>query len=438
MKNQFLPIKWCGVVALGFLALASPVQAQFNHTTNDGEITITGYIGGAAVVIPDTINGYPVTAIGENAFAYAWPLSSITLPASLTRIGGGAFSFCSLLTEVVIPNGVTNIGSGAFFSSALINVTIPDSVTSIGYAAFNSTHITNIILPANLTVIEGEQFNACNYLQSVSLPSGITSIGNNAFGSCYALDNLTIPNGVTNIGADAFGYSGLTNIAIPASVLAIGEGAFKSCRYLAAINVAPLNPVYSSPDGVLFDKDQTTLLMFPQGRTGRYRIPDGVTTISADVFNFGGEIQLPSPSSIIVPASVTNIGYAAFSGCPNLTTLFFLGDTVTNLGGDVFYFTDNVIIYYLPGTTGWQPMFDTRPTALWNPQVPPGSIGMPTNQYGFTITGTANIPVVIETSTNLVGTWDVLQSLRLTNGAVYFSDPQSANHPQRFYRLSAP
>lgn len=92
----------------------------------------------------------------------------------------------------------------------------------------------------------------------------------------------------------------------------------------------------------------------------------------------------------------------------------------------------------ITGYTGWTGMLDTRPTALWNPTVPPGSIGLLTNQFGFNITGTANIPVVIEASTNLTGAWVPLQSLTLTNGAAYFSDPQSSNHGQRFYRLSGP
>lgn len=438
MNNLFLPSKWYCLAGLLFLSLAAPLPAQFNYETNDNEITITAYTGGATVVIPDTINGYPVTAIGNNAFAYAWPLSSVTLPAGLKNIGSGAFSFCYLLSEVVIPNGTTNIGSLAFFNSTVKSVTIPDSVITIGYAAFNSTHLTNVVLPANLITIEAEQFNACNFLERATIPPGVTSIGNYAFGSCYALTSLTLPSGLTNIGTQAFIEDGLTNVFIPASVLSIGDQAFKSCRDMTAIDVDPLNPVYSSRDGVLFNHDQTTLLAFPQGRTGRYRIPDGVTSIEANAFNFGGEIQLPSPTNIIVPGSVTNLGYGAFSRCPNLTTLFFLGNVVTNLGGDVFYYTDNVTIYYLPDTTGWQPLLDTRPTALWNPTVPPDSIGMPTNRFGFNITGTANLPVVIEASTNLLGGWEVLQSLRLTNGVVYFSDPQSGNYPQRFYRLSAP
>jgi hypothetical protein len=72
--------------------------------------------------------------------------------------------------------------------------------------------------------------------------------------------------------------------------------------------------------------------------------------------------------------------------------------------------------------------------------VPSGAsnIGVRTNQFGFNLTGTTNIPVVIEASTNLAGAWTTLQSLQLTNGTVYFSDPQWTNQSQRFYRFRAP
>jgi hypothetical protein len=418
MKNQFIPIKSCCLVALWLLTLTGSTQAQFTYITNNGAISITSYTGADTVVtVPDTIDGYPVTSIEGGAFAFKFTLLSVTLPG-----------------------GLTNIGPQAFFNSALIHITIPSPVTTIRMAAFDSTHITNIVIPAGVTQISESLFYGCNDLQNITLPLGLTTIESFAFTACYSLTNLTIPNTVTNIGAQAFSYNGLTSLFIPASVINLGETVFFSSRYLQTITVDAANPVYSSQDGVLFNKDQTTLITYPYGKTGNYRIPDGVTSIAASAFNFGSEFSIPSPNRIIVPAGVTNIGDYAFSRCRDLTTFFCLGNAPTNLGGEVFYFTDNVTVYYLPGTTGWGPTFADRPTALWNPTVPTndGSLGVQTNQFGFNITGTANIPVVIEASTNLASAWVPLQSLRLTNGAVYFSDPQWTNHSQRFYRLGAP
>src|SRR5512140_3443470 len=92
------------------LALPAVVKAQFNYTTNNGEITITLYTGaGGTVVIPDTIDGWPVT-----------------------RVGDYAFNNCSALTNVAFPNSLTSIGNGAFQSTSLTNVVLPDNLTSIG------------------------------------------------------------------------------------------------------------------------------------------------------------------------------------------------------------------------------------------------------------------------------------------------------------------
>jgi len=98
---------------------------------------------------------------------------------------------------------------------------------------------------------------------------------------------------------------------------------------------------------------------------------------------------------------------------------------------------DPVIVYYLPGATGWGPFFSGRPTELWNPQA--SALRVTGGQFGFNITGTADIPIVVEACTNLAnGNWVPLQSLNLTNGAFYFSDPNWTNYPARNYRIRSP
>src|SRR5688572_30005781 len=88
---------------LHVLILPAVAQAQFSYTTINGTITITGYTGpGGAVAIPDTINGLPVTSIGDYAFTQRTSLTSVTIPDSVTTIGESAFESCSL-TSVTIP-----------------------------------------------------------------------------------------------------------------------------------------------------------------------------------------------------------------------------------------------------------------------------------------------------------------------------------------------
>jgi hypothetical protein len=101
----------------------------------------------------------------------------------------------------------------------------------------------------------------------------------------------------------------------------------------------------------------------------------------------------------------------------------------------------NATVYYLPGTTNWGTTLGGRPTKLWNPQAQTSdaSFGVQTNQFGFNITGTTNIPIVIEACADLASpAWVPLQSCTLTNGSVYFSDPAWTNYPGRFYRFRSP
>jgi len=126
------------LVAVVAVLVACPSQAQFAYTTKNGTITITRYTGiDANVVIPSTIEGLPVTAIGTNAF-FGSNLTNVTIPNSVTSIGDDAFGGCLSLTKVTIGNGVTSIGDAAFsHCDRLTDVTTPNSVTNIGASAFS-------------------------------------------------------------------------------------------------------------------------------------------------------------------------------------------------------------------------------------------------------------------------------------------------------------
>jgi len=115
---------------------------------------------------------------------------------------------------------------------------------------------------------------------------------------------------------------------------------------------------------------------------------------------------------------------------------------VPNLGGTAVFASDSrATVYYLPGTTNWNATSGGLPTALWNPraQTGDGSFGVSNNQFGFNVTGTTDIPIVVEACTNLINpTWISVKSCRLANGSVYFGDAQWTNYPSRFYRIRSP
>ena len=212
---------------------------------------------------------------------------SYIIPGSVTRIGDFAFTCCARLTSITIPRGVTRIGTPAFaWCRELASITIPDSITNIGSEAFlGCVSLTNVTIGAGVTSIGDRAFAQCPGLAGVTIPGSVTRIGEGAFLRCSRLAHVEIPAGVTSVGGWAFwGCSNLAGITIPAGVTNIGEHAFCNCHNLTAITVDGANADYSSVDGVLFNKNQTTLIHCPGGKAGNYVIPAGVTTVGKDAF----------------------------------------------------------------------------------------------------------------------------------------------------------
>jgi hypothetical protein len=130
----------------------------------------------------------------------------------------------------------------------------------------------------------------------------------------------------------------------------------------------------------------------------------------------------------------------AFEYCNSLTGIYFKGNA-PSLGSGAFDGANNVIVYYLPGTTGWGPTLHGRPTAPWKPKVQTSdaNFGVRTNQFGFNISWASGMDVAVDACTNLANpVWTPLQTNTLTGDTLYFSDPQWTNHPARFYRLRWP
>lgn len=135
-----------------------------NGTVTGCDNSITG------AIIPEEIEGVPVTTIGSNAFrASGHCLTTVSIPESVTAIQMAAFGSCYVLRKINIPKSVTFIGVSAFLGCAsLIEITIPDGVTSL----YSNT------------------FFDCQRLTSISLPNSITSIDNGAFSFCSSLTNV--------------------------------------------------------------------------------------------------------------------------------------------------------------------------------------------------------------------------------------------------------
>ena len=332
-----------------------------NSVTKIGWYAFKGCTSLKSITIPNS-----VTNIGGWAFSDCTSLTSITIPDSVTEIGSGAFSGCTSLTNITILNSVTDIGRSAFEDcSSLTNITIPNSVTSIGESAFEDcSSLTNITIPNSVTDIGRSAFSGCTSIKSITIPDSVTSIGSSAFSGCRSLTSITIPNSVTDIGSSAFyGCTSLTSVTIPDRVTSIDSSAFGGCSSLTAINVATENQNYISVNGVLYNKDKTTIMRYPAGKKDKnYKIPDGVTSI--DDYTFKDCISL---TSITIPDGVTSIGSSAFEGCTSLASIT-IPDSVTSIDRYAFCGCTSLTNITIPGSVtiigSWAFKYCTSLTAI--------------------------------------------------------------------------
>jgi len=450
------------------LPIAELPAQDFTYTNTNGTITITGYTGpGGAVTIPSTINGLPVTRIGGLAFNNQSSVTSVALPVSITSFesglapAGGAFGFCTGLTNLAIPNSVTNIGDYAFvFCTHMVGVYFQGNSPSLGAQVFQNDNNLTVFYRSGTTgwgpTFGGRPTAVWNQAKDFTYKTNngtLTATGYTGPGGDAAIPSTVDGLPVTCIGDNAFaGVTVLTGVTIPDSVTNLGEQAFFGCSSLASLSIGNgITIIRGGADsleggglgggvgGTFQNCTRLTRVTIPNSVTN---IEDGPDTIGGPV---GAFFYCTSLTNVTVGRGLTYLGLGAFSWCTNLVGVYFRGNAPTpgqspGFGEEIFYGTP-AIAYYLPGTTGWGPTFSTLHTALWNPlaQTSDGSFGVRQNRFGFNITGTPDIPLVVEATTNLAAqSWAPLQSCTLTNRLIYFNDAQWTNYPSCVYRIRSP
>ena len=370
--NELAGVDWASLFAPK--AEAATYDIYTYVFSSDNKVTITGCDKSAkgAITIPSEIDGKSVTSIEGAAFLGCTGLTSITIPNSVTSIGYAAFEDCTGLTSITIPNSVTSIGNSAFDGcTGLTSITIPNSVTSIGVTAFDGcTGLTSINVTSgnnyysdnNGVLFNKKKTELIRYPEgksqtSYTIPDSVTSIGWEAFERCTGLTSITIPDSVTSIGATAFdGCTGLTSITIPDSVTSIGDLAFQDCTDLTSINVASGNNYYSDNNGVLFNKEKTALIRYPEGKSQTsYTIPNSVTRIGYYAFE-----DCTGLTSITIPNSVTSIETGAFFYCIGLTSIT-IPNSVTRIGSHAFFYCTGLTSITIPNSVtsiGWEAFED--------------------------------------------------------------------------------
>ena len=365
----------------------------FTYSTDtDNNLTITGYAGivPTDLVIPATLGGNPVVAIGDSAFVYAG-LTSVSLPNSLLRLEASCFSNNSL-TSVTIPSSVVTIGSNAFVRNGLTSVTIPNGVTNVGVLAFAINHLTSVTLGSSLASIGSWAFWD-NTIESVTFPASVTSVSQAAFAN-NSLTSVNFKGAAPLDGGTVFdSNSSLTEIDVPYGLAGWGEtfsgvtvrvapapftyttDADNNVTVTGCVDTCPAdlflpatlggNPVVAIADNAFKGAGITSVVLpdslvsvgawaFENNSLTAVTLPSSLTTL------YAGAFYINSLTSVIVPSSVTTIADYVFAKNA-LTSIVFQGNAPA-VGNNVFENdADLLAVDVSYGTTGWGATFSGTP-----------------------------------------------------------------------------
>ena len=315
-------------------ATTAPVPAEdLTYEITDDGVTVTGYTGGELIlVIPDTLEGKPVTAIAASAFKGMTTLKALCIPDTVTSIGVSALEGCKNLTSLKTP--VYTCEDAPFFGA------IFGAATYETNGGFVSANLTTLVLTAGETIPD-YAFYACRGLEAVALPEEITEIGDFAFYGCEGLVHVTTADtDLTSVGEHAFaGCIRLVDMTLPATVTCMGGGMLEGCGKLESLTI-PFVGGQADGDssmetaylGYLFGASHYT---FTAGYIPvsliTVTIAEGCTDIPANAF-----FECASIREIHLPEGVTSVGRRAFYGCEWLTAMI-LPDSVVFVGDDAFH-----------------------------------------------------------------------------------------------------
>ena len=278
------------------------------------------------------------------------------VPDSVNEISFGAFYKCPNLTEVTIPKNVEmimEINFGACKNLIAINILDGNpNYTDIDGVLFNNSETWLIaypggkegayIIPSSVTEIMYRAFFGCPKLTSVTIPKSVKEL-EGVFDDCPLLESVILSEGIKTIEGYTFNNCpSLTELNLPDSLTYIGDLAVSGDNDLKSINVSDKNRVYTSIDGVLFKKNKSEIIIYPNKKAGEYVIPDNVKKIGDYAFYKCTEI-----TDIEIPSSVTSIGARVFEGCTKLTSVI-IPDSVTEVGSRTFTYCENLKLVYIP------------------------------------------------------------------------------------------
>ena len=206
-------------------------------------------------------------------------------------------------------------------AACIRTLTVEEGVTGIGDAAFFYCNIPEIVLPDSLERIGEYAFYGNPDLKEITVPGCPGGIGEQAFANCASLKKIVFREGTAEIGPFGLEECGqLETVSLPASLQQMGECIFSGCRNLKEVILAPGCRDYLSDDGVIYDRERTSLIFYPPAKTDTtYTIPESVWIVENSAFHNA------SLTGIEMFYRTGNIMEHAFAACPNLKEIRFAG-----------------------------------------------------------------------------------------------------------------
>ncbi len=265
--------------------------------------------------------------------------------------------------QIVVPEGTQRIWQEAILQSEAEEIVLPESLLEILSLSIDSRVITTIHIPAGVEYVYEDAFVLCNALQSITVDTKNTEYSA-VDGVLYTKDMTilveypegrpdeiyAVPEGVEKINSSVMTTPQyMKRLELPASLINIGNvGIWMMNCSLEEINVDPDNTVYASGDGVLYDKDVTTMYVYPVGKQNTvFRIPDTVSVLYTSSMNFNRYL------TDLYMNNVETVGMFALSEIPELRNVYFSGAVPAYLNTAFSEYGTTITLRYLQSAEGW-------------------------------------------------------------------------------------
>ena len=364
MKNTMKKIGLLFSIVLVIMMFAFSASAEteggYTYSVSNGVATITDVSSSVKgdIIIPSSLGGYDVTKIGENLFYGNTNITSLTIPDSVVDIKDWAFANCTNIKTIVFGEGVKFIGEAAFAGcDSLERVEIPDSTLTLDVDAFyGCDNLSSVTIGNGVTKIGTDAFSYCEKLTSVTIGASLKTLSSKVFQNCDALSDIFVSEYNESFSSfDGVLYNkdktsisivpnAKTVLNLPESLESFSVYSVDNCKNLVSI-MAENNENFSSIEGVLYSCDKNTLICCPSGIEGSIDIYNQTKTIGNQAFYGCCKI-----TELRIPESVMDICANAFKNCTLLENVF-IDKSVQHIGWNVFSSCSKLSNIYYNGSS---------------------------------------------------------------------------------------